>query len=94
MTTKAQQACLDAAKIIERDGWCRHYMHRHGRHCALGAIQKAIKKTDRSIRKLAWNLLGDAACIPVTMGIGIWNDRQKSRVPVIAALRKAGGAAE
>ncbi len=74
------QVLRDAADLIERDGWTRGRNERDGRHCVMGAIEVVM-----SYR--AWN---DAATVlrrHIGWNLTVWNDAQKSRAPVLRALR-------
>lgn len=84
-----------AADYIEAHGWTRGAYDRDGRVCLLGAISKA-----RSSASTPERLAGTLACMEAlhrTIGcrgtLTRWNDAQKSRKPVIAALRAAAQAA-
>ena len=77
-----------AADIIEKHGWCRRYFKdSRGRVCMLGALAAAFESREPDRR---WNTA--TALIERVIGqpeISLWNDSQKTRQPVIAALRKA-----
>ena len=83
---KAQRVCLAAADYIEAHGWTRGEYVRHGRVCLHGAL-KAVEKSLTS-RLAAERLIVGALGMEETIG---WNDLQKTRRPVLAALRRAGG---
>ena len=83
---KAQRVCLAAAGYIEARGWTRGKAERHGRVCLSEALRLAEPDLRRRFR--AARLIRDVIS---TVGIPVWNDAQKTRRPVLAALRRAGG---
>ena len=72
-----RKVLLDAADLIERDGWCQGQLRRGQQHCAIGAIEavdlpgagisfaaiEAINKLARGVSHTSF-----LACIPE------WND--------------------
>lgn len=88
--TAAQRICLDAASLIEERGWTRGVHVRHGRVCLDHALALAWERLQVPAREL------DRAEVLVGRACGdhsftAWNDAQRSRVPVLRALRTAGG---
>lgn len=85
-----QEILLKAADVIESRGWTREAFSHRGRVCVLGAIgvvahndpdwPGTIIEHDAAVKRLE-DYLGEWPAI--------WNDEQKSRAPVIAALREA-----
>jgi hypothetical protein len=84
-----------AAKIIDEEGWQRREYTNSSRtrFCALGAIHVAHHGRE-------WSLGNDDVCAKVydrlaavlggsDVDIADWNDRQKSKRPVLAAFRRA-----
>lgn len=80
---------LDEARALIERGWCRDTLSKGGRFCAVGAILRVTGAQFPGctveadyIRKA----IGEQA-------IHDWNDRQKSKKPVIEAFRKAAALA-
>lgn len=78
--------CLAAADYIEKHGWTRKEYKRSGRACMHGALLAVTTSYD--LQEQAVGLIGHVIGTVMTIR---WNDEQKSRRPVLAALRKAGG---
>lgn len=82
----AEAVCLVAADYIEEHGWTRKAFRRSGRVCMQGGLL-AVNQ-DNDLHYQALGLIADVVGTQMTIA---WNDEQKSRRPVLAALRKAGG---
>lgn len=93
-----QKILLDAAEILEKNGWCRgHYVAPDGRHCAVGALNIAagvlvgysppVKLDVNGSRRMAMEkLMHQVKCNCVEN----WNDGYaKSGKAVITAFRAA-----
>lgn len=98
---------LKAAAIIEKEGWITGSLHRGGKHCAVGAINKAaglISKrhhTSKAITKLheavksdlhgSFHFDGDNLH-ERRSNVMTWNDLvAKSGKKVVKTMRKAAG---
>lgn len=84
-----QQILLDAANILESDGWCQRRVHSvDGRHCAVGAMFRAVKHD-----QLGWDHRNAIFHLRVSLSvdnIAKWNDRRgRTKEEVIAAFRNA-----
>ena len=86
-----QRVLLDAADLLERDGWCQHRTRDDcGRYCALGAVQlvghyspffKLVFDDFRIAERVLYSVVGP---------IPAWNDQPgRTREEVCAALRQA-----
>lgn len=93
----AREALLMAARLIERQGWCKGTFarttsgHRTSfdsekafRFCAYGALSRVSEQSlvDVACAKLREHLDAQPSIVD-------WNDSQPSKRPVVAALRKA-----
>lgn len=83
---------LEAANVLERDGWCRGQLTHEGRHCTAHAIMTAdgkpraafddeLSDTAQAAIKRLENFVGDHVCG--------WNNSQHSVEDVTAGLRAA-----
>lgn len=78
--TTVRGVFLRAIRRIKRDGWCRGRYRRGTRWCLMGALEEG---------RVYSPLPGVARMQAHRAGYTIvWNDRQKSREPVLAALRQ------
>jgi hypothetical protein len=95
----SQQILLNAATILERDGWCQGELHSpDGKHCMIGAFDLSVFELDLSfsdgytVRQKAMNAIKTkigAAHIPT------WNDQvARTKEEVIAKLREAAQSLE
>lgn len=92
---------LERAAALVRQGWCKHSLAQDAagepvyptdedacRWCASGAILRAVHDLDASVPTHLHAY--KCVCQPAGLtSLGIWNDRQRSRRPVIAALKRA-----
>lgn len=79
------EICDKAADLIEKKGWCRGHFTARGHFCIVGAIQQIDSYHFSAYRHIT-RILG---LPPGLNSLVAWNDKQKSRKPVIAVLRKA-----
>ncbi len=88
-----QQVLLDAADLIERGGWTKGRLSFYGRHCVLGAINRASGSPKASQGygwaqwwakwKVRWH---------VGSSISSWNDRRAaSGQSAVKMLRRVAG---
>lgn len=76
-----------AADLIERVGWTREAVEKHGRVCTLGAIYQVARQTEPDL-KARDTLIADASELlrshlgikKETGGITLWNDQARTRV--------------
>ena len=87
--TPAQQLCMDVAEYIEEYGWTKKALTRDGRVCVVGGFLAVDPEIGSTPRYQAYDLLRPH--IRPFTSIVNWNDAQKTRKPILAALRKAGG---
>lgn len=84
----AQRILLDAADLIEREGWVKKAYRSWTGYCAVGAIQTVACRTQNS---------SFHAVIILTRHIGdiiIWNDNiAQNKAEVVRVMREAAGAA-
>ena len=80
---------LDEARALIEKGWARDAYRKDGRYCAIGAIRAAVNGDPFEWSEEAYaaeRLFAKAVGTCATLA---WNDRQKSKYPVIAAFKKA-----
>jgi len=86
----------EARALIER-GWTRGALERDGRVCMVGAVNMSLcgdaywqladtRCPEHRVRDAMWALLEDATGTP---WLGDWNDKAKSKRPVLAAFDRA-----
>lgn len=78
-----REICNNAADLIDLKGWCRYHLTENGRFDLLGAINEAA---DESSYHLTTTHISQ---VLGSHNLAVWNDRQESKKPVIALLRKA-----
>lgn len=84
------QVYLDAADILERDGWGRgqYYDPVTGRRCAAGALMTIISGCLPSHGKYAFAAMTYIGC---SNSILVWNDdSERTQEEVVALFRKLG----
>jgi hypothetical protein len=85
----SRRALLDAAELLERDGWCRGTPKGDGRHCVLGALGLAIRRTIE-INDPCLVVLREVTGAKPPRGLVDWNDAPgRTQAEVVAALREA-----
>jgi hypothetical protein len=83
-------ALLSAARLIERRGWHRKYEYvKGGPLCVYAAIEVAVGSQSSALFQATTEALSSYLKLEPFEGIGMWNDRQRTRRPVVAALKKA-----
>ncbi len=91
-----RQMLLDAADLLERDGWCQGaYQDDDGHHCALGALD-AVFGSKTSFKAIDWSAyarVNERLQDAVGLQIVHWNDAKgRTAEEVISTLRKIAGA--
>ena len=89
----AAQVLRKARALLVEGGWTRRRFTCDGRHCALGAIYYYGNPGD-SVIQAAEIALQEAKPGPIGESIISWNDRQRSKEPVLAAFDLAISRAE
>lgn len=92
---------LDEARALIEKGWCRGAFNRRGCYCSLGAIAQATTgEPDPDTEAFPINYLYSGSVRYLTAAahcssgfIADWNDRQKSKKPVIDAFKRAASLA-
>ncbi len=89
-----RQMLLDAADLLERDGWCQQaYQDGDGHHCALGALDAVVGMAE--LKTIDWVAFSKAneRLFGAVGQITHWNDaRGRTAEEVISTLRKIAGA--
>lgn len=87
LNKRAKKALLDAATLLETQGWCKHQARKDGKFCAFGAIQFVVRHPD--VRNRAIKLANDA--VPrSSLGIINYNDRRNThKQQILNVLRRA-----
>lgn len=88
-----RQALLDAADLLEKDGWCRFSMRRGEAHCAVGALLDGYSPIDakqEATRRLAIYIKGKELPGMLIAKICVrWNDGLfRTKKQVIKTLRE------
>jgi len=80
---------LTKARQYVAEGWTRGEFEKDGRVCAFGALNKAVHGSATASSGVG--VLADLfeKYIPGGGIISVWNDRQKSKKPVLAVFDKA-----
>jgi hypothetical protein len=84
----AREILREAADLIERDGWVQGVYHSEdGRHCAAGALSRALADVDDPVAYETYSLLLDEIG---WVGVPMWNDTvATSGQQVVDTLRRA-----
>lgn len=78
-----QQLLLDAADLIEHEGWCQETTSYNGPHCALGAILAARGEQGTHVAHVA-----EAHLFAAVGAIVHWNDQpERTATEVVATLQ-------
>lgn len=83
-----RQVLLDAADLLERDGWCQHIsLDFEGRHCAWGAMVASAKDS------VSYSVAADNVEAAVGRVLTAWNDdKRRTAKSVIRKLREVANA--
>lgn len=93
-----ERALLElAADILVEEGWCRGGYSVFGRHCALGAIGAAMRRTpgvgrvrrDKAVGRLVDHIYPENSYFSERSAIVEWNDENARGAEVIRALKEA-----
>jgi hypothetical protein len=87
MSKSVADVLNEAANLIEHEGWTRGDYFREGRFCLLGAISE---EADAKQYSPACALVQRVVDVRLYGGsLANWNDAQRTKKPVVRALREA-----
>jgi hypothetical protein len=82
---------LDEARALIERGWCRGEYEKRNGVCAYGAVQQVVNgdPSDCAVSPLSRAMLKYVLEAADTHALLAWNDRQKTKKPVIDAFKRA-----